>query len=45
VELVPFRAGIDAGAGVVMSAHIAFPSLTETPTGDAFRRRPHRTAA
>ena len=28
VELVPFRAGIDAGAGVVMSAHIAFPSLT-----------------
>src|SRR6266699_4600090 len=31
VELVPFRAGIDAGAGVVMSAHIAFPSLT----GDA----------
>jgi beta-N-acetylhexosaminidase len=31
VELVPFRAGIDAGAGVVMSAHIAFPALT----GDA----------
>src|SRR6267143_1975689 len=31
IELVPFRAGIDAGAGVVMSAHIAFPSLT----GDA----------
>src|SRR3989440_4688811 len=31
VELVPFRAGIEAGAGVVMSAHIAFPSLT----GDA----------
>jgi beta-N-acetylhexosaminidase len=28
VELVPFRAGIDAGAQVVMSAHIAFPSLT-----------------
>src|SRR5258706_583933 len=25
VELVPFRAGIDAGAQVVMSAHIAFP--------------------
>src|SRR5712664_2394262 len=32
VELVPFRAGIDAGAQVVMSAHIAFPALTgETP--------------
>src|SRR5438093_8654239 len=31
VELVPFRAGIDAGAQVVMSAHIAFPSFT----GDA----------
>ncbi len=31
VELVPFRAGIDAGARVVMSAHIAFPAFT----GDA----------
>jgi beta-N-acetylhexosaminidase len=31
VELVPFRAGIDAGAKVVMSAHIAFPAFT----GDA----------
>ena len=31
VELVPFRAGIDAGAKVVMSAHIAFPEFT----GDA----------
>jgi beta-N-acetylhexosaminidase len=28
VELVPFRAGIDAGARVVMSAHIAFPEFT-----------------
>ena len=27
-ELVPFRAGIDAGADVVMSAHIAFPAVT-----------------
>ncbi|HZE93767.1 MAG TPA: glycoside hydrolase family 3 N-terminal domain-containing protein [Gemmatimonadales bacterium] len=27
IELVPFRAGIDAGAGVVMSAHIAFPAF------------------
>jgi len=32
VELVPFRAGIDAGASIVMSAHIAFPALTgDTP--------------
>jgi len=32
VELVPFRAGIDAGAQVVMSAHIAFPAFTgDTP--------------
>src|SRR5260370_42215222 len=28
VELVPFRAGIAAGAQVVMSAHIAFPAFT-----------------
>src|SRR5438128_667563 len=28
LELVPFRAGIAAGAGAVMSAHIAFPALT-----------------
>lgn len=28
LELVPFRAGIAAGADVVMSAHIAFPTLT-----------------
>jgi len=28
LELVPFRAGIAAGAEVVMSAHIAFPSFT-----------------
>src|SRR5438874_2654111 len=28
VELVPFRACIDAGASVVMSAHIAFPAFT-----------------
>lgn len=28
LELVPFRAGIGAGADVVMSAHIAFPALT-----------------
>ena len=28
LELIPFRAGIGAGADVVMSAHIAFPALT-----------------
>ena len=28
LELVPFRAGIDAGAEIVMSAHIAFPAFT-----------------
>ena len=28
VELIPFRAGIAAGARVVMSGHIAFPSFT-----------------
>ena len=28
VELVPFRAGIAAGAAVVMSGHIALPALT-----------------
>ena len=27
LELVPFRAGIEAGADVVMSAHIAFPAF------------------
>src|SRR5207245_3041596 len=30
IELVPFRAGIAAGADVVMSAHIAFPAFTGT---------------
>jgi beta-N-acetylhexosaminidase len=28
VELVPFRAAIDAGVAAVMSAHITFPALT-----------------
>ncbi len=28
VELMPYRAAIDAGVGAVMSAHIAFPALT-----------------
>jgi beta-N-acetylhexosaminidase len=30
-ELVPFRAGIAAGARIVMSAHLAVPSLTGDP--------------
>lgn len=34
LELVPFQAGIDAGASAVMSAHIALPQL------DAGRTRP-----
>lgn len=32
VELVPFRAGIGAGAGSVMIAHVAFPALTHDET-------------
>src|SRR6266704_3475613 len=28
LELVPFRAGIAAGASIVMSAHVAFPAFT-----------------
>jgi beta-N-acetylhexosaminidase len=28
LELIPFREGIDGGADVVMSAHIAFPAIT-----------------
>jgi beta-N-acetylhexosaminidase len=31
VELVPFRAAIDAGVAAIMSAHIAFPALTDDP--------------
>jgi beta-N-acetylhexosaminidase len=31
VELVPFRAGIAAGARAVMTAHVAVPSLDATP--------------
>ena len=30
IELVPFRAGIRAGAGVVMSGHLAVPAVTGT---------------
>lgn len=28
LELIPFREGIDGGADIVMSAHIAFPAIT-----------------
>ncbi len=31
VELVPFRAAIDAGIDAVMSAHITFPAVDPTP--------------
>ncbi len=31
VELVPFRAGIRAGAGSVMIAHVSVPALDDTP--------------
>ena len=31
VELVPFRAAIEAGADLVMSAHVALPSITGDP--------------
>jgi beta-N-acetylhexosaminidase len=30
MELIPFRAGIAAGAAVVMSGHIAFPAFTQS---------------
>jgi beta-N-acetylhexosaminidase len=32
VELVPFRAAIDAGADVVMSAHVALPAVSGDPS-------------
>ncbi|GAC1516672.1 MAG: glycoside hydrolase family 3 N-terminal domain-containing protein [Gemmatimonadaceae bacterium] len=32
VELVPFRAAIDAGAALLMTAHIALPALTHDST-------------
>jgi beta-N-acetylhexosaminidase len=35
VELVPFRAAIDAGVAAVMTAHIAFPALTGDATTPA----------
>ena len=35
VELVPFRAAIDAGAGLVMTAHIALPAIEGDSTTPA----------
>ena len=35
IELVPFRAAIEAGAGLVMSAHIALPALEGDSTTPA----------
>jgi beta-N-acetylhexosaminidase len=32
IELVPFRAAIEAGVGLVMSAHVATPGITGDPT-------------
>lgn len=32
VELVPFRAAVDAGVGAIMTAHIALPEVAEAPT-------------
>ncbi len=32
VELVPFKASIDAGASMVMSAHIALPAIVDSAT-------------
>jgi beta-N-acetylhexosaminidase len=32
IELVPFRAAVNAGVGAVMSAHIAFPAITGDTT-------------
>ncbi|MCB9871749.1 MAG: serine hydrolase [Planctomycetes bacterium] len=31
VELLPFRAAIDAGVGAVMTAHLSVPALDDTP--------------
>ena len=39
VELVPFRAGINAGAGAVMTAHIALPSIDPTGVPATLSRR------
>ena len=43
VELVPFRAAIEAGVGAVMTAHLSVPALDATPApaaGEAASRQP-----
>lgn len=40
VELPPFRAALEAGAGAVMSAHIEMPALDPTPATPATLSRP-----
>ena len=40
IELVPFRAGIAAGADAVMTAHIELPALDPTPATPATFSRP-----
>ena len=43
LELVPFRAAIDAGAGMVMTAHIALPAVEGDSTTPAHSARTHET--
>ena len=40
IELVPFRAGIAAGVGAVMTAHIELPALDSTPETPTTLSRP-----
>ena len=40
VELVPFRSGVEKGAGAVMAAHIELPSLDPAPSTPATFSRP-----
>ena len=40
IELVPFRAGIAAGVGAVMTAHIELPALDSTPATPTTLSRP-----
>jgi beta-glucosidase-like glycosyl hydrolase len=40
IELVPFRAGIEAGAAGVMTAHIEWPALDPTPATPSTLSRP-----
>ena len=40
IELPPFRAGIEAGAGAVMTSHMALPALDPTPDTPATFSQP-----